>query len=161
MDSPMHDELISRLRDLTRTVRMSRRQRVRRHAGVPAGMLDVLMLLGEVSRRSPCCHARELVERTGLDPSTVSRAVTVLVEHGLVERRADPADKRAHILAVTPAGQEELSAASGWYEDVLRRALADWRPEDITRLSALLGRLNADVQDALGPTRTHVLEAAR
>ena len=157
------EELTARLRELTRTVKHGRRQWALDRPAMPAAALDLLVLVDEVSRRSPACHAKELVDRTGLDPSTVSRAVTVLVESGLVERQPDLTDRRASILAVTPAGRAVLSDAEAWYDAMLGRALADWRPDEISALTGLLERLTGGLQDALDATRSRSrdLEAAR
>ncbi|MBW4721924.1 MarR family winged helix-turn-helix transcriptional regulator [Saccharothrix obliqua] len=150
---PRHDELIERLRDLLKNVRLVRQLRTDRYPSVPTGLVGTLTLI----ERTSGCHAKELARRTGLDPSTVSRAVAALVAHGLVERRADPADGRASVLAVTAAGHAALDEARRWYDDLLDRVLADWEPRDVEVLTSLLLRLNTDVEGALGST----LEAVR
>jgi DNA-binding MarR family transcriptional regulator len=50
----------------------------------------------------------ELAARLGISMSTASGAVERLVEIGLIERRADPADRRQVIVAATPAGIDVL-----------------------------------------------------
>lgn len=50
----------------------------------------------------------ELATRLGVSMSTASGAVDRLVELGLIERRADPLDRRQVFVAVTPAGAEVL-----------------------------------------------------
>ncbi|MEU4804248.1 MarR family winged helix-turn-helix transcriptional regulator [Actinosynnema sp. NPDC023587] len=151
--SPQHEELVERLRDLMKIVRMVRHQRTDHYPPVPTGLVGTLTLID----RSSGCHAKELASRTGLDPSTVSRAVAALVAHGLVERRADPADGRASVLVVTDAGHAALAEARGWYDDLMTRALADWSPDEVEALTSALHRLTTDVEGALGST----LEAAR
>jgi DNA-binding MarR family transcriptional regulator len=150
---PRHEALVGRLRDLMKVVRLIRQQHTGHYPPVPTGLVGTLTLID----RSSGCHAKELARSSGLDPSTVSRAVAALVGHGLVERRADPADGRASVLAVTDAGRAALEQAKRWYDDLMRRALADWEPADVEALTSLLGRLNTDVEGAIGST----LEAAR
>jgi DNA-binding MarR family transcriptional regulator len=59
----------------------------------------------------------EVIERTGMDPVKVSRAVTRLVDKGLAAREAHPADQRVQLLRLTPAGlavyREIVPAARG------------------------------------------------
>ncbi|MET7707366.1 MarR family winged helix-turn-helix transcriptional regulator [Micromonospora sp. NPDC005413] len=149
-------ELGLRLYDLVRTVRLLRQRRAEERPAIPPGLLGMLVQIDQVPSG---CHARELAHHTRLDPSTVSRSVTALVAHGLVERRPDLTDKRATFLAVTPAGREALAGSHGWYGELLERALADWTPDEVTALSAALGRFAGDIEVALGNHDN--LEAAR
>ena len=143
------------LRDLVKVVRQLRQCRADKRTGVPTGMLGTLTY---VESGQPGCHAKELAAGAGLDTSTVSRSVAALVAHGLVERRTDPNDKRASILAVTPAGRAALDESRNWYEDVLRNALAGWREGDVDALTALLGRFVADLSDALHESLHHEID---
>lgn len=133
-------ELGLRLYDLVRTVRLLKQHRAEEGQAVAPGLLGMLM---QIDKTSGGCQARELAQRTRLDPSTVSRSIAALVADGLVERRPDPSDKRASFLAVTPAGRAALAESFGWYGDVLRRALADWTPDEVDALSGALGRFAA------------------
>ena len=49
-----------------------------------------------------------LAERVGVDPSTMSRHVTLLERDGLVGRIADPDDGRAQSVSLTPAGRDVM-----------------------------------------------------
>lgn len=147
-------ELEDRVRDLLRVVRMVKQQH---HSAVPAGLVGILGLIEREGGNPTGCHAKQLAVRAGLDPSTVSRAVAALVSHGLVERRADPADGRASVLVVTDRGRAALAESRDWRAALVARALADWTPEEVDALTAALGRLTTDVEGALCST----LEAAR
>lgn len=149
-------QLGTRLHELVRTVRLIRRRRADVRPLVPLGLVGMLM---QIDRLPTGCHARELAARTGLDPSTVSRAIASLVGLGLVERGADPTDMRARVLTVTPDGRAALAEIFDWYGGVLDRALADWTPDEIAALSEALGRFTRDVETALGHHDN--LEAAR
>ena len=54
--------------------------------------------------------------RTRMDKVTVSRAAVSLTERGLIERRANPEDRRSHLLVLSPAGRR-------LYADVVPKAL--------------------------------------
>ncbi|MFF4890918.1 MarR family winged helix-turn-helix transcriptional regulator [Micromonospora chersina] len=150
-------ELVTRLQDLLTGVRLLKQRRADDRPAVPPGLVG---LLRHIDRGADTgCHARDLAERSRLDPSTVSRAVAALVADGLVDRRADPEDRRASHLTVTPAGRAALTEAYDWYGGVLARALADWTPGEVAALSTALARLTRDLEVAL--TRHDNLEDAR
>ena len=52
-----------------------------------------------------------LAEKIGMDPTTLNRNIKPLLKEGLAANRADPADKRIRILAVTAKGNERLGRA--------------------------------------------------
>jgi DNA-binding MarR family transcriptional regulator len=87
-----------------------------------------------------------LAEAMCADPSTVSRQVTALIEHGLVERQADPDDRRAARLVATQLGQAALGRKQATRDALFARVLAEWSAEDVHRLTALLGRFTSDLE---------------
>lgn len=63
--------------------------------------------LAEVVRSGPV-RLGDLAARERVTPATLSRVVGGLVEHGYVERTADPDDARAGLLTATSAGEQLL-----------------------------------------------------
>lgn len=145
-----------RLRDLGRSMRRLKQVRPNDAGAVAAGLVPVLTHIDEFPDG---CHVGALAGRIGLDPSTISRAVASLVDHGLVERRADPHDGRASRLVLTAAGRAALAGAQQHYGELLGRALADWTPEEITALSGALARFTSDIDSYLSHHNSQ--EAAR
>ncbi len=90
-------------------------------------------------------RAGALAELACIDPSTVSRQVDNLVRLGLVERRADPLDGRATVLAATEAGVAMQQRMRAGRDRMMARILHNWSDEDIHQLAALLERFNADL----------------
>jgi DNA-binding MarR family transcriptional regulator len=78
-----------------------------------------------------------------LDLSTVSRQAATLVAAGLLERRADPADGRACLLVLTPAGQDALAEHEQDKADFFARVLDGWTAEELEVFSGLLARFTA------------------
>ena len=156
----MEDVLATQLLELSQLIRKARQQWLRERPDVPIGTVSILKLIDEIGTAADGgCHAKDLAERSGLDPSTVSRAVAAAVGQGLVERRVDNADRRASTLALTLDGRDLLAAASAWFGALIGRALSDWPVGDAERVSCDLGRLVAAFSAVL--ENTHPLEAAR
>jgi DNA-binding MarR family transcriptional regulator len=62
----------------------------------------VLYLLAATDGR----RMSDLVQLLGVSLSTVSGLVDRVVDHGLVSRREDPADRRHVVVSLTPAGRD-------------------------------------------------------
>jgi MarR family transcriptional regulator, lower aerobic nicotinate degradation pathway regulator len=62
------------------------------------GMLMALAPLTATSQQ-------QLSRAVGVDPRNAVPIIDALQHRGLLERRPDPADRRRHIIALTPAGQ--------------------------------------------------------
>ncbi|MEC3975665.1 MarR family winged helix-turn-helix transcriptional regulator [Amycolatopsis sp. H20-H5] len=88
----------------------------------------------------------KLAEFLHSEISTISRQSSSLVQHGLVERQADPEDGRACLLAPTAEGlrvfEENRKQRNQWLVEVL----ADWTEEDRETLNVLFGRLNSGIE---------------
>lgn len=79
------------------------------------------------------------------DVSTISRRVTQLERHGLLERLADPSDGRACTVRLTATGRTALIEERASRTGLLRSILADWPDRDLEELDRLLTRLSADM----------------
>jgi DNA-binding MarR family transcriptional regulator len=113
-------------------------RRINREAGVDIERAAAVML-ARVEELEPA-RLSDLAEAAGVDTSTASRQVARLVDEGLVERRADPADGRASAHRLSAEGRRvraRLRAARrAWFEDVL----ADFDPEERQVFAGLLER---------------------
>jgi DNA-binding MarR family transcriptional regulator len=81
----------------------------------------------------------------GLDVglSTVTGIVDRLVEHGLVERRTDAADRRMSHVVVTPAGNDLVEQLWASRREQLERLLGELTPDERTALINALQHLAA------------------
>ena len=66
----------------------------------------------------------ELAEMLDLQPITLTRLLDRLCNNGLIERRADPNDRRAKRLFLTPAARPLLEQLGALAEETLGTALA-------------------------------------
>lgn len=108
------------------------------HPGLDTASYALLVHLYETGP----VRAAEIVERTGLDKSTVSRQIARLEELGLLERAVDSADGRARIVRLTDTGHDRLAAVRADRRKLLRERLQQWSTQDMQTFSALLERLN-------------------
>ncbi len=83
-----------------------------------------------------------VAEVASLDLLTVSRQVATLEAARLVSRTTDEADRRAHLVEVTPAGHEVLAHNREKWQVVLCDLLADWTPEERGEFVRLFTRFN-------------------
>ncbi|NHC45818.1 MarR family winged helix-turn-helix transcriptional regulator [Motilibacter aurantiacus] len=112
-----------------------------------------LGVLHAISTRGPV-RPGDVAAEIALDASTVSRHVQSLERLGLVGRERDPADGRAHRVAVTSAGDEALDSARDARRAVLDAALAGWEAADRERLAGLLARLADELTRPSAPAPT-------
>jgi len=103
--------------------------------GAAYGLLALLQDAGPL-------RASDLVARLGLDKSTVSRQISSLVELGLVDRAADPADGRAQVLTPSAEGSARLAEIRDVRRARWESDLSGWPAEDVATLAELLSRLN-------------------
>jgi MarR family transcriptional regulator, transcriptional regulator for hemolysin len=80
----------------------------------------------------------ELAEMLDLQPITVTRLLDRLCENGLIERRADPTDRRAKRLFLTPAAKPLLDRLTDLGEDLMATAL---KGVDREAVELMIGRL--------------------
>jgi DNA-binding MarR family transcriptional regulator len=88
-----------------------------------------------------------LADAVHSDTSTVSRQVSALVQHGLVERKADPQDGRACLLVATEAGLDTFNRARAERTKHIAAMLDDWPVSDRRTLVMLLDRFNDDFEN--------------
>jgi DNA-binding MarR family transcriptional regulator len=96
--------LLILLTDVARLVRTQADRRARAHGMTRAQWIILVRL-----RRQGGLTQRELAEILEVEPITVGRLVDRLAARGLVERRADPSDRRCWRLHLTPAADPVLA----------------------------------------------------
>ena len=85
-------------------------------------------------------RAGALAEAVHSDPSTVSRQVAHLVQLGLVERVADPADGRATLLVATAEGRRVFDENRQLRNRSVATMMSDWPDADRQAFAGLLAR---------------------
>ncbi|MGY1808537.1 MarR family winged helix-turn-helix transcriptional regulator [Blastococcus sp. SYSU D00669] len=142
MSTEAHEAFVRLEREIGLLLRRSRAIQARLAAelhpdldGASYGLLALLQDAGPL-------RASDLVNRLGLDKSTVSRQVAGLVALGLVDRAADPEDGRAQVLSPSVEGSARLARIREARRARWEADMADWPASDVATLGELLGRLN-------------------
>lgn len=140
-DLELADTVVRELFQLTRQVKRS----AERHR--PEMIVDMVgyHLLAHLHFGGPQ-RAGEVAAAFHSDPSTISRQVAALVRTGLVERRSDPGDGRASLLAATADGVRVIETERRRRAHAIAEVLGGWDPADRDTLTALLGRFLDDYQ---------------
>jgi DNA-binding MarR family transcriptional regulator len=92
-------------------------------------------------------RSNALAEAVHSDPSTVSRQIAALVRIGYVERRSDPADGRACLLAATAEGHRVFEANRDLRNREISNITSDWDEADRERLVELMDRFTTALED--------------
>jgi len=94
----------------------------------------------EVLAKNEGCLQQELGATLMVDPNNCVLLLNDLDEHGFVERRRDPKDRRRHIVAITPAGAKALVKATAKLEELEGEVLANLDATEREQLRDLLVR---------------------
>jgi DNA-binding MarR family transcriptional regulator len=132
---------------------------VSRDPGTLAGPLDDLLLavrtatsdraglsltaaatLGRLQREGPA-RLTELAAAEGITQPSMTALVARLSAQGLVQRGEDPADRRAVVLSLTPAGADLLAQRRAARTTRLAPYLAHLSPDDLRSIAAAMPAL--------------------
>jgi DNA-binding MarR family transcriptional regulator len=128
------------VRDLVRAVRKSKaRMTADGREDVESATYAVLSV---VSAGGPM-RASALAGYVHTDLSTVSRQAAGLVADGLLERRADPVDGRACLLALTEAGEAAVAAHEAGRVAFFARVLDGWTEGDLRQFASMVSQFAA------------------
>ncbi|MCG7504087.1 MarR family winged helix-turn-helix transcriptional regulator [Mesorhizobium retamae] len=118
------------------------------------GSLPVWSVLISVKSRQ-FGHQRELAESVGIQGATLTHHLNAMEADGLVTRRRDPANRRKHLVELTPSGEAlflRLRDTAIAFDRQLRAGLAlgeiDAARSILARLRANVGGESLEVQES-------------
>lgn len=91
----------------------------------------------------------ELAEMLDLQPITLTRLVDRLCDSGMIERRADPNDRRAKRLFLTSASRPLLERLGALGEDLMATALAGVDRDQIEKMVAQLAIIKENLRQVI------------
>ena len=114
--------------------------------GLTSAQWHVLSTLARCEKQgeSPLNQA-SLADLLEIEPITLSRQVDRLTASGMIERRPDPSDRRAHLLHLTEKAWPLVRAFRDVATEVLNDALAGIGEREIDSLIDALERIRANV----------------
>jgi DNA-binding MarR family transcriptional regulator len=122
------------------------------HPGVEPASYPILFNLCDGPRRvsllAECVHS---------DVSTVSRQVTTLVSHGLLQKVADAQDGRAFMVSLSAEGTELVERLKASRGEWFRRMLQDWEPAEADEFGRYLERFAASFEASKDQFRSIIL----
>jgi MarR family transcriptional regulator, lower aerobic nicotinate degradation pathway regulator len=106
-------------------------------AGARRHHYALLTTLDEVGQGSQA----ELSDCSAVDRGDLVLTIDELVEHGLVERRPDPTDRRRNVVVITPAGRRRLRKLDRLVARIQNQLLAALSVDEREQLIRLLSRV--------------------
>ncbi len=137
------DELLELIRTVMRASRTARL--VPESEDMPGWKSSVLGLLAREGEQ----RLGQVAAHLEVDPSVASRQVATLEQLGLVTRRPDPADGRAQLLAISPAGLAVRDGYAALRAQWVAEALDGWDDAEVAHLVTRLTQLVGDLHCAL------------
>jgi DNA-binding MarR family transcriptional regulator len=144
LDRPTADRVSLALVRLVKLLKSMRQHAPRVHPAVDSTAYPILFTLATEPHR-----VSVLAERVHSDVSTVSRQVSALVAHGLLEKVSDPDDGRAQVVRLADEGHALVERIRRDRNEWFRTLLDDWAPEDARTFATHLERFG----DALESSR--------
>ena len=137
-------EILFMISDVGRLLRTYADQRARLN-GMTRAQWAVLLQL----ERREGLKQSELAEALDIQPITLTRLVDRLCANGLIERRADPNDRRAKHLYLTPAARPLIDRILDHVEDVAQTVLDGIEAKDVELMLGRLGLARENLRRAI------------
>lgn len=132
----MPEDILFEINETARVIRRAFDQRAA-ELGVTRAQWRVLARL----KREPGLRQVDLADRLDMEPITLCRIVDRLADAGLVERKADPADRRAWRLDLTAAAAPLVTKLRTVAHDLAEEALEGVGNAQCTALREQLGAI--------------------
>lgn len=139
-----HRDLAFLINDVGRMLRTYADQEARRY-GMTRAQWAVLKRL----ERNQGLKQSELAEMLDLQPITLTRLVDRLCDSGLIERRADPNDRRAKRLFLTPQAQPLMDRLDALGQGLMESILEGIPDEETDAALTTLGKLKDNLRRLL------------
>jgi MarR family transcriptional regulator for hemolysin len=141
---PMNREFAFTIMDVARMIKTYADQRGRQF-GISRAQWAVLVRI----ERSEGLKQSELAEILDLQPISLTRLLDRLADNKLIERRADPNDRRANRLFLTPAARPLLEQLADLGEDMMATVLDGLDAKTIERTLRDLERVRENLRAAI------------
>jgi MarR family transcriptional regulator for hemolysin len=141
---PVKREIAFIIMDVARLLKTYADQRARQF-GISRAQWAVLIRI----ERSEGLKQTELAELLDLQPISLTRLLDRLANNGLIERRADPNDRRANRLYLTPAAKPLLGRLAELGADMMETVLDGLDEKSVERMLKQLVTMKDNLRRAI------------
>ncbi len=152
---PIKREFAFTIMDVARLLKTYADQRARQF-GISRAQWAVLIRID----RNEGLKQSELADMLDLQPITLTRLLDRLADNELIERRADPNDRRANRLYLKPAAKPLLERLSDLGADMMETVLDGLPQSAIERTLKELGLVKDNLRSAIARNANHPQAAA-
>lgn len=114
-------------------------------ADLPGRARGYLVLVAVSRAEAP--SQLSLATQLGIDKNQMTAVIDALEERSLVKRTADPADRRARLIAITPRGRRRLDRARAAIREVEDHLLDALEPDARRSFRSMLSQIAAGTTD--------------
>lgn len=107
----------------------------------PMGRERILVILADYPDG---VHQKDIMEQAGIGPSSLSELIDKLESDGYIERKTDPADKRATLLFLTEKGQARAAEVEDERNEMFKDMFKNLTDEEKQTFSDLLDKIIAE-----------------
>jgi DNA-binding MarR family transcriptional regulator len=97
-------------------------------------------------RENPGLPQSALVDKLDMDKGAVSRQVHLLSDLGLVDKHADPEDRRACLVSLSEEGERRMADLERERRSAYVARFDDWTPDELTVLAEQLAKYNRTLE---------------
>lgn len=115
-----------------------------RELGFAMGQLPVLVTL----KKSRALSQAELARIARVEQASMAQLLNRMERDGLVQRMADPADKRSRLISLTDSASRRMHKGKAIMDVTCEKALEGFSAAEIKQLTTLLGRVSANLERA-------------
>ena len=144
MAKPNKSATMSRLQSAARLSRTALAARLLAH-GFYAGQDQIMLALDREDGQTP----GQLASRLGVRPPTITKTINRLQAQGFLDKRASEADARQAHISLTDLGRDAIKSIEKSVRKTEKQALKGLDKKEQKALAKLLGRIEANLSDAI------------
>jgi MarR family transcriptional regulator for hemolysin len=104
-------------------------------------------------------NQRELADAVGIREATLTHHLNLMDSRGLITRRRDPANRRVHLVELTPEGEAAFHRLRGAASAFDQRLCSGFSDGELDTLAGFLRRMSANVAGQVDPAQAAARQA--
>ncbi|QLE84033.1 MarR family transcriptional regulator [Shewanella sp. Scap07] len=99
----------------------------------------------KIISRKPQCTAVDIAGYLNRDKAQVTRLLSTLITQNLIEKHANPQDKRSQYLQLTAAGQAIMDQVTGLDANIYRKMTQDISAKELQDFEQIAQKMNSNL----------------